>query len=328
MVAGLTPNTAYEFAVRTSNAIDTAPVGRLTKVTDDALFGPTAARTSANTYTNGSILTDPAGGKFLRHSIPAGQLGPLIVSPKLSRDVEHAVLDYDIRFDENFDWRWDGKIPGLVGVAPGQGIYAPTSGSTNRSAGFSTRLMWHGRGDDGSRPFQGKLGPIPAGTDNELVSYVYAPDPSAGFGGYGWHSNLRSEMQRGQWHHITMEVKLNAVGSRNGVLNIWGDGRLQFSASDWEFRTRSDVKINAVCMTSTEVGAPLRRAGSARGTPTSTSATWWCEGSDYPTHGGLPTFVANAHPSHPSSRAGITVRTMCSAIANDDVAPGEGALRR
>jgi hypothetical protein len=292
VIAGLAPTTAYEFAVRASNAsgnspwsksaltlttgqvgqptpapapgsnpnpalpeqgkvlwhdrFDTAPVGRLVKATGDAAFGPTAAPTGGATYVNGTIVSDPAGGKFLRHTIPAGQLGAFIVSPELSRDVEHAVLEYDIRFDENFDWRWGGKIPGLVGVAPGQSIYAPTSGRSNRAVGFSTRLMWHGRGDDGSRPFQGKLGPIPAGTDNDLVTYVYAPHPSAGFNGYGWHTNLGTEMQRGQWHHIKMEVKLNTVGSRDGVFKVWVDGRQTFGASDWVYRTNPDVKINAV----------------------------------------------------------------------------------
>ena len=164
-ITGLAKNTDYEIGMRASNALgnsswsattlthttggviipdpdpnpetppagnvlwrdgfDTAPNGQLTKFTGDAMFGPTAAATSTATYQNGSILSDPQGGKFLRDSIPAGELGALIVAPKLSQPTEHAVLSYDIRFDENFDWRWGGKMPGLVGVAPGHGISSP-----------------------------------------------------------------------------------------------------------------------------------------------------------------------------------------------------------
>lgn len=283
-IAGLRTNTDYEVSVRASNAtgnspwsasrpthtggvvvdpgpgpvtpppagvlwsdrFDSAPNGQLTKVTGDALFGPTGAPTSAGTYAHGSIHADPAGGKLLRQSIPAGGLGAFIVSPKLVRPTDHAVLSYDIRFDENFDWRWGGKIPGLVGVAPGHSIYEPTSGNADRSVGFSTRLMWHGRGDDGTRPFQGKLGPIPAAVDNDLVTYIYARNPSAGFNGYGWHASLRSALQRGKWHRITMEVKLNRVGAQDGVFKVWVDNTLRYSANNWSYRDRADVMIQAV----------------------------------------------------------------------------------
>jgi hypothetical protein len=282
-ITGLLENTDYEISVRASNALgnsawsaarpthttgevvpdpdsepppagnvlwqdkfDTAINGQLTKVTGDALFGPTAAATNGATYQYGSIHIDPDGGKFLRQSIPAGELGAFIVSPVLSQPTDHAILSYDIRFDDNFDWRWGGKMPGLVGVAPGHGIYEPTSGNANRDVGFSTRLMWHGRGDDGTRPFEGKLGPIPAGSDNDVVTYIYAKNPSAGFNGYGWHTNLGTELQRGQWHRITMEVQLNTVGASDGVYKVWIDDSLRYSATDWEYRSSADVQIEAV----------------------------------------------------------------------------------
>jgi hypothetical protein len=232
---------------------DTAPLGQPTKSTGDSLFTPMADPTddktyirSSNAYIHSSIEADPAGGGMLHHTIPAGELGQFTVSPRLTREVEHATLQYDIRFDDNFDWRWGGKMPGLVGVAPGVNIYAPTSGRTNRDVGFSTRLMWNGRGDDGSRPFQGTLGPIPAGRDNDIVTYIYARYPQEGFDGYGWQANLGSELQRGVWHNIKMEVKLNTVGRNDGIYNVWFDDDLRFSASNWNYRNRSDVMIDAV----------------------------------------------------------------------------------
>lgn len=225
---------------------DTAVVGKLDKARGDGIFGPTAAATGTGTYANGAIVDDGASGKLLRHTIAAGQLGPFIVSPRLTRETDHATLDYDIRFDGNFDWRWGGKMgPGLAGVLPGHGIYEPTSGNADRNIGFSTRLMWHGRGDDGSRPFQGKLGPIPAGSDSDVVTYIYARYPFEGFSGFGWHKSL-GDLQRGTWHHVKMEVKLNTVGQRNGVFNVWLDGDLAYGAKDFDYRSSPNVHIQAV----------------------------------------------------------------------------------
>ncbi|MGK2865216.1 MAG: hypothetical protein ACSLFA_01010 [Mycobacterium sp.] len=61
--------------------------------------------------------------------------------------------------------------------------------------------MWHGRGDDGTRTFESKLGPIQAGADMDLATYIYARQPSAGFNGCGWHTSLGTAFGRGQWRH-------------------------------------------------------------------------------------------------------------------------------
>ena len=244
----------------------TAPLGQLTKPTGDSLFAPTVAPSDDGTYIHGSIEDDPAGGRVLHQTIPAGQLGNFTVTPRLAHPVEHAILDYDIRFDDNFDWRWGGKMPGLVGVAPGVSIYAPTSGNPNRDVGFSTRLMWNGRGDDGSRPFQSSLGPIPSGQDNTIVTYVYARQPSAGFDGSGWQANLGNGLQSGVWHNVRMEVKLNTVGQADGIYNVWLDGDLRFSASNWDYRDRSDVMIQAVLYDIHRGGEPSRNWVSSRDT--------------------------------------------------------------
>ncbi|MGK2865214.1 MAG: polysaccharide lyase [Mycobacterium sp.] len=223
---------------------DAATAGPLTPHGADSLFAPTIG--DRNIFAHAAITPNPSGGNLLRHSIPAGDLGNFFVASKLTREVEHAVLEYDIRFDDAFDWRWGGKIPGLVGLAPGASVYAPTSGKLDRNAGFSTRLMWHGIGDDGIRPFQDSLGPIPPGKDNVLVTYAYVRQPVDGFGGYGWQTNLDTALQRGVWHNVKMEVELNTVGRADGVYRVWIDDALGFSASNWDYRSRPDVRIQAV----------------------------------------------------------------------------------
>lgn len=225
---------------------DTAAIGRLTKATGDAVFCPCVQ--APGSYPNASIIDDGEGGKAVRNRIPANTLGETIVAPKLSRPSQHVVEEYDVRFSPNFDWRWGGKMgPGLVGVAPGHGIYEPTSGNPNRNVGFSVRLMWHGNGDDGRRPFQGTLGPLPAGFDNDIVTYVYALNPNGSqFNNFGFHERLNREAQPGQWHHIKTEVAMNTVGQANGVLKIWWDGALVVNHSNYRYRSTTGVNIQAI----------------------------------------------------------------------------------
>jgi hypothetical protein len=226
---------------------DTAADGRLTKVTGDLVFGPSVTVTDSGTYSKGEIVTTPAG-KALRHHIPMNDLGALILAPKLSRETDHAALQYSVFFDPNFDWQWGGKLAcGLVGVRPGHGIFEPTSGNTDRDIGFSTRLMWHGNNTNGTgtgRPFSTKLPAIPAGS-NDLVTYIYARYPKDGFSGFGWHTSL-GPISKGAWHTIKMETKLNTVGKADGVFRVWIDGAVKYEATDWDYRNSGDVHIQAV----------------------------------------------------------------------------------
>lgn len=233
-----------------ADKFDTAPTGTLaTKAAGDAIFAPTAAGTAASTYQHGSIVDDPAGGKFIRHTIPANNQGAFIVSPTPTQQTLHAKLEYESRFNTGFSWAWGGKMgPGLVGWAPGYGPYDPTSGAADRDIGFSTRLMWHGRGaSSGTRPFQGTLGPIPAGRDMQVVTYIYARQPNgSAFSGFGYHANIGPELTAGVWFKIAMEVKLNTVGSNDGIFRVWFDDVLAFEATDWNYRMRDDISIMAI----------------------------------------------------------------------------------
>jgi hypothetical protein len=237
--------------------------GRINKSLGDAMFGASIGGRNADgtyydgattdgTFTNGEIVEE-SGQKFLRHHIYAGSEGMLILTPQLYREATHATIEYDVRFDPDFDWQWGGKLAcGLVGVKPGYGLNAPTSGNTYRE--FSTRLMWHGNCTNGlgtGRPFPTKLPVIPAG-ESDIVTYVYALYPGTlgypnniGFNNYGWHTSLGA-MSKGVWHTIKCETGLNTVGSNNGIFRTWIDGVLKFEATNWNYRSDSSVTIQAV----------------------------------------------------------------------------------
>jgi hypothetical protein len=235
-------------AVVWQDTFDAAGAGALTKTTGDLIFTPSATTTDSGTYQYGTIVADSPSGKLLRHTIPANELGPFIVAPLLSNACDHALLEYDIRFNSGFQYRWGGKMgPGLVGVLPGHGITEPTSGNPDRNIGFSTRLMWHGRGDAGDRPFQSKLGAIPVGVDNDIVTYVYARNPDGSlFSNFGHHERLTEAAVIDTWHNIKMEVELNTLGVLDGVFKVWWDDVLVINHSNYDYRNNSNVHIQAV----------------------------------------------------------------------------------
>jgi hypothetical protein len=275
VVTALTANTSYDFRVAAVNSVgqgafsstvtettpaagvgtviwqdtfDTTANGQLVKTTGDSIFAPTSTGTDSGTYANGSIVDDSPNGKFLRQNIPANSLGAFIVTPLNDHETDWASLEFEIRFDPNFDWQWGGKLgPGLHGVAPGHAWDEPSSCQLRTGASFSTRLMWHGNNTNGTgsgRPYPSKLPAIPAGS-NDIVTYAYVFTPSVGFNNCGWHTSLGA-LSKGAWHTIKQEVKLNAVGSSNGIFRLWIDGVLKLDRSDWIYRTQSDLHIQGL----------------------------------------------------------------------------------
>ncbi len=80
---------------------------------------------STSQYDDMSIIKS-GGGKALRTRLdkgtirdnPGGNHGAVLVA-KLPRSYDKACISYRVRFSSNFDWSLGGKLPGLMGVAPG-----------------------------------------------------------------------------------------------------------------------------------------------------------------------------------------------------------------
>ena len=127
---------------------------------------------STSQYDDMSIIKS-GGGKALRTRLdkgtirdnPGGNHGAVLVA-KLPRSYDKACISYRVRFSSNFDWSLGGKLPGLMGVAPGQVPSTPTGGGSVEH-GWSGRVMW--------------LGPKAyswAGPKNMGVTYLYHPGQS------------------------------------------------------------------------------------------------------------------------------------------------------
>jgi len=144
-----------------------------------------------------------------------------------------------------------GKLPGLSGVRPGISASLPTGGGNPGDKGWSGRLMW--------------LGPETyswAGPTNEAVSYMYGPrQPEY----YGESVRWQEPFVAGQWHALRVCYRMNTVGSANGVLRAWMDGKQVLDVTNYVYRLRSDVHITHLNWSIFRGGATRNWAGSRDG---------------------------------------------------------------
>lgn len=108
------------------------------------------------------------------------------------------VLDYQVRFEQDFEWVKGGKLPGLVGGSH-------TSGCERvEPDGWSARFMWHERG--------------------QIDLYLYHQDRRSGCGDT-YRPPQPAFFQKGRWGRITERVRVNAPGQADGSIEVWLDGR-------------------------------------------------------------------------------------------------------
>ena len=105
-------------------------------------------------------------------------------------------LEYRLKFDNGFDWRLGGKLPGLAGGSAPTGGGIPSDGS-----GFSTRYMWRPNG--------------------RLVVYAYYKDQTS-FYGDDWNVGLN--FQTGIWYTLKQTVTINTDNNANGRVEVWVNG--------------------------------------------------------------------------------------------------------
>ncbi len=171
--------------------------------------------------------SDAYSGKSLRITYEANEYGPskngVQFSYRFSKSNEMN-LEYRLKFGSNFEWVKGGKLPGLCGGD------CP-SGGESADNGFSARYMWRVRNIDNSDRVLGEV-------------YLYHPDMPNQYGEDFYFDNRQFQFQAGKWYKIRQYIKMNTVGSSNGVLKVWVDDQLVLSKSNLRFRLSSDVGID------------------------------------------------------------------------------------
>lgn len=183
---------------------------------------------------------DASGSRFVRTHLAARRIldrndargdGNVLVVPLEDQGRDAACVSYDVRFSPGFEVSAGGKLPGLLGVAPGVPPQAPTgAGSTKH--GWSGRVMWLGP----------KLFRVvrESGQADLAVTYLY----HAGQGGtFGDHISWGRGLIDGGWHQVRQCYDLNTLGRADGRLRAWVDGAQVLDRSDIVYRTDPKVHI-------------------------------------------------------------------------------------
>lgn len=203
-----------------------------------AMGDPTVAGQSTMARTS---LVEVAGrGRVLRQTLSADTFGSaagITAIPRLSEDVEEASIQYDVRFDADFDWSLGGKLPGLGGALPGVNPSVASGCSAGTGDAWSGRGMWITPASYGS--VTGK---------NEWVGYMYDYAKGEACG-----DNVRTgeAFTRGTWHTVKQYYKLNTFSTSgspraDGIHRMWIDGQLVVDDTRAEYRDDPDLHINRI----------------------------------------------------------------------------------
>ena len=178
----------------------------------------------------GFVRTHLAAGTILAGSDSPGN-GNVLVVPLKEQDHDTACVSYAVRFSPGFEWSAGGKLPGLLGVAPGTSPGVPTGGGSTEH-GWSGRVMW--LGPSLSRAVR-ESGQADLGT-----TYLYHPGQA---GTYGDDLYWGRGFVDGVWHEVRQCYRLNTVGQADGVLQAWLDGISVLLRTDLVYRTDPAVHV-------------------------------------------------------------------------------------
>ncbi len=160
------------------------------------------------------IIADPKGksGNVLRVKYPKGTVGPETNGIQFIKNLppsDEYYLDYYVMFEEGFDFRLGGKLPGLTsGGSTYTGGHHPYNGE-----GWSARYMWVKKGES-------------------LVYFYYVDMKSK----YGDIVKLNLNFEPGKWYRLTQRIKLNSDNLANGIMQVWVDGKEVVNNTDVRYR--------------------------------------------------------------------------------------------
>lgn len=165
----------------------------------------------------------PTGNESIGAPACAGQ----IIQP-LVKLADTMWVAYDIFFEDGFEFRLGGKLPGLCGGKCYTGNARPSTGD-----GFSARIMWR---EDGYAVqlmyFMGQIS-------------VYGDD-------FLWNLNgttPQKQFSTGKWHRIVTKMSMNTIashglGNKDGRIQTWFDGELSLDVDTLRFRDYDTLHVD------------------------------------------------------------------------------------
>lgn len=168
---------------------------------------------------SGATIAAGISGGGLRITYPSGCVGSkctLWLQAPLPQTTE-VYVSYNVMFSNGFTFVKGGKLPGVCGGTCTSGARVSTGYN-----GFNTRIMWRNGG--------------------RLSSYVYHPDQRMSYGDdFNWNVDVKA----GVWVLLEQRIVMNDIGTRNGFIETFYNGRKLFRHNNFEWRKRSGLMIDA-----------------------------------------------------------------------------------
>lgn len=167
----------------------------------------------AHLYGKLEVVEEKGQGKILRIYYPKGKYGSEWTGSQFLVNLEPGdayELSYKVKFEEGFDFRLGGKLPGLTsGGEKFTGGHHPAHGE-----GWSARFMWR------------------KGGQAEL--YLYYVDKLSDWGDS--HRLKGIVFETGKWYRIRQRVTLNDPDKANGRIKVWVNGTSVLDLQDLRLR--------------------------------------------------------------------------------------------
>lgn len=167
-------------------------------------------------------------GKALKLRYPKGKSSCnhrkdcILWSTDLGAGFDTLYYGFRVKFSDDFDFVWGGKLPGLAGGNGNSGGKVP-----NGHDGWSVRVMWN--------------------DENKFVSYVYHPDQEGKYGdAFIWDmgEQANGQIERGKWHTLQTRVQLNRPGEKDGSVIAWLNGKKVLVKEGLRFRDINGLEID------------------------------------------------------------------------------------
>ena len=157
---------------------------------------------------------------------------------KIGYEPEEIYFRYYLRLGNDWNQIVDGgKLPGIAGRYNSAGWGGRKSDGTN---GWSSRGTFRKTITEDNNPLIGKT---------PIGNYVYHADqPSTWGDSWVWNKGYLGFVEPNQWYCIEQRVKMNDVGSSNGIIQAWVNGKLAFNKTSLRFRTVDRLKIEQIWM--------------------------------------------------------------------------------
>ena len=176
----------------------------------------------ANLLGRAEIVGDAQQGNVLRVSYPQGGVGPSQTGGQFVVNIPPAdeyTLTYKVRFEEGFDFRLGGKLPGLTsGGSKYTGGRHPDDGD-----GWSARFMWR--------------------EDGAAEVYLYYVDMQT-----QWGEQLPLQgvvLEPGKWIELKQRIRINSPDGSDAQIQAWVDGKLVMEKSGFRLRLGDQGQIDS-----------------------------------------------------------------------------------